>query len=356
VSNKNINLAKKWAMALGFSKESDNVWSMSLNTNIFKIDLKEEKIRYPKLIKIGRNTITNFEAEENFVVLNATINLVRQGYASENIEIEKGYRLGLNTKSGNADITVTDYDKKTFMIIECKTYGTEFDKAWKDTLKDGGQIFSYEKQENTSRVIILYAARLVDLEIEELYHAISLVDNDEFINTLENPQTYADAKGGDDKFNVWKDTYQYDYMVNGVLEKDIKPYSINKPKKTLDDLKDFSHSEVQKKYNEFASILRKHNIGGGENAFDKLVNLFLAKIVDEQQNSEDLQFVWKGTAQDTYYKLVDRLQKLYQIGMQKFLNETVTYVAEEDVKNAFRLRKSAAEDAILKYFKQLKYF
>ncbi len=71
----------------------------------------------------------------------------------------------------------------------------------------GGQIFSYEKQENTSRVIILYAARLVDLEIEELYHAISLVDNDEFINTLENPQTYADAKGGDDKFNVWKDTY-----------------------------------------------------------------------------------------------------------------------------------------------------
>ena len=145
-------------------------------------------------------------------------------------------------------------------------------------------------------------------------------------------------------------------MVNGVLEKDIKPYSINKPKKTLDDLKDFSHSEVQKKYNEFASILRKHNIGGRENAFDKLVNLFLAKIVDEQQNSEDLQFVWKGTAQDTYYKLVDRLQKLYQIGMQKFLNETVTYVAEEDVKNAFRLRKSAAEDAILKYFKQLKYF
>lgn len=128
-------------MALGFSKESDNVWSMSLNTDIFKIDLKEEKIRYPKFIKIGRNTITNFEAEENFVVLNATINLVRQGYASENIEIEKGYRLSLNTKSGNADITVNDYDKKTFMIIECKTYGTEFDKAWKDTLKDGGKYF-----------------------------------------------------------------------------------------------------------------------------------------------------------------------------------------------------------------------
>ena len=32
-----------------------------------------------------------------------------------------------------------------------------------------------------------------------------------------------------------------------------------------------------------------------ENAFDKLVNLFLAKIVDEIRNSDKLQFYWGGT-------------------------------------------------------------
>ena len=42
--------------------------------------------------------------------------------------------------------------------------------------------------------------------------------------------------------------------------------------------------------------------------------------------------------------------------MEKFLNEKVSYVAEKDVENAFRLRKDAAKEAILKYFKELKYF
>ena len=37
--------------------------------------------------------------------------------------------------------------------------------------------------------------------------------------------------------------------------------------------------KFKKKYNQFATILRKYNVGGCENAFDKLVNLFLAKIV-----------------------------------------------------------------------------
>lgn len=121
-------------------------------------------------------------------------------------------------------------------------------------------------------------------------------------------------------------------------------------------MKEITHDEVQKKYNQFATILRKYNVGGRENAFDKLVNLFLAKIVDEQQNQDDLKFSWKGVAQDTYFELVDRLQRLYQIGMGKFLAEKVSYVAEKDVEDAFRLRKDAAKDAILKYFKELKYF
>ena len=102
--------------------------------------------------------------------------------------------------------------------------------------------------------------------------------------------------------------------------------------------------------------MRKYNVGGRENAFDKLVNLFLAKIVDEEQNRDDLLFNWKGVAQDTYFELVDRLQRLYQIGMEKFLDEKVSYVAEKDIEDAFRLRKDAAKDAIFKYFKELKYF
>lgn len=346
---------KSWMNTLGFEQNED-LYSLIINSHKIEVDIQEQKIIYPKLKEIGRNTTTNLSSEENFVVLDIIIGLLRQGYSPDHISIEKGYKLGHNTKSGNADVTVDDNEGNPFLIIEAKTYGEEFEKEWKNTIKDGGQLFSYEKQENKAQVLVLYSSEVKDNKINRTYRAITLKDNTDFLATLENPKGYKDAKGGNDKFEIWRDTYQYDYVTNGILEKNIKPFEILKVKSKTSDLKIITHEEVQKKYNEFATILRKYNIGGRENAFDKLVNLFLSKIVDEQQNKDDLQFTWKGVAHDSYFELVDRLQKLYQIGMEKFLDEKVTYVAEKDVEDAFRLRKDAAKDAILKYFKELKYY
>lgn len=112
-----------------------------------------------------------------------------------------------------------------------------------------------------------------------MYHAIHLIDNTDFLSTLDNPKSYNDAKGGNDKFEIQRDIYQQDYVTNGVLEANIKPFEIEQAKYSIADLKEIAHDEVQKKYNQFATILRKYNVGGRENAFDKLVNLFLAKIV-----------------------------------------------------------------------------
>lgn len=111
---------------------------------------------------------------------------------------------------------------------------------------------------------------------------------------------------------------------------------------------------MQKKYHEFASILRQHNVGSHENAFDKLINLFLAKIIDETVNSEELLFRWKGAAYDDYFSLQDRLQKLYKEGMEKFIGEEVTYIDQKEVKSAFHLFKNdpdATRDKVLEYFR-----
>lgn len=346
---------KSWLEALNF-KNNQEIYELVINSHKIEVDYKNKKIKYPSLKEIGRRTTTNFSSEENFVVLEIIVGLLKQGYLPSQISIEKGYKLGHNTKSGNADVTVEDNDGNPFLIIEAKTFGSEFEKEWKNTLTDGGQLFSYEKQENKAKVLVLYASEVIENKINRIYRAIILKDNESFLSTLDNPKGYKNARGGNDKFEIWRDTYQYDYVTNGILEDYVKTFEINKVKSSIDDLKVINHDEVQKKYNQFATILRKFNIGGHENAFDKLVNLFLTKIVDEQQNKKDLQFNWKGVANDTYFELVDRLQKLYQVGMEKFLNEKVSYVAEKDVENAFRLRKDAAKDAILKYFKELKYF
>lgn len=348
---------RPWIEAHNFEEViKDKLFELEINNYKIEIDVENEKILYPNLKEIGRETTTNFSQEENFVVLDIIIGLLKQGYIPSQISIEKGYKLGHNTKSGNADVTIDDNEGNPFLIIEAKTYGSEFEKEWKKTLLDGGQLFSYEKQENKAQALVLYASQVSESLVERIYHVIHLKDNDEFLATLDNPKSYRDAKGGNDKFEIWRDVYQQDFRTNGVLELTIKPFEIGEIKSTISELKEITHDEVQKKYNQFATILRKYNVGGRENAFDKLVNLFLAKIVDEQQNQDDLKFSWKGVAQDTYFELVDRLQRLYQIGMGKFLAEKVSYVAEKDVEDAFRLRKDAAKDAILKYFKELKYF
>lgn len=102
-------------------------------------------------------------------------------------------------------------------------------------------------------------------------------------------------------------------------------------------------------------------MSGRENAFDKLVNLFLCKVVDEQQNPTNLKFFWKGRAYDNDFELQDRLQLLYQQGMRQFLNEDVTYINKEQIDEAFRfLEKDNDPDAtkatIHKFFIQLKFF
>lgn len=60
-----------------------------------------------------------------------------------------------------------------------------------------------------------------------------------------------------------------------------------------------------------------------ENAFEVLANLFLCKIVDELENPDDLKFYWKGIAYDNYFDLVDRLQSLYKIGMERSLDNGI---------------------------------
>lgn len=160
---------------------------------------------------------------------------------------------------------------------------------------------------------------------------------------------------------LWKNTYLLDYSTNGIFEADCKPFDIGQKKYSVADLKEIDSVSMQKKYNEFASILRKYNVSSKENAFDKLINLFLAKIVDETNNQSELKCLWKGAAYDNYFDMQDRLLSLYKIGMKKFFGDDIAYVENEEIETAFKFLKNASEEdvakqTILGYFRILKYF
>lgn len=332
------------------------------------VDFTDEKINYPEGIEADRNTTKNFSAPENFVVLECIIRLLSQGYKPENIVLEPKSPGGREDSNFYCDILIRDNEKRPYMLIECKTMDgkedDEFSKAWRKTLQDGGQLFNYYNTYRQAQYLVLYASDFVDGNPRCNYRLITMTDNKEYLESnpklLSFEKVSADNGTRDDFFRVWSETYGKDFATNGAFEVDVIPaFGVTKKKMTIDDLIVVDGQDIQRKYHQFAQTLRQYNVASHENAFDKLVNLFLVKVVDEVRNPKDLQFLWKGAAYDDYYSFQDRLQKLYQIGMKDYLGEDVTYIDNASIENAFRMQKNdpdAIKDTILEYFRQLKFY
>ncbi len=349
---------------LGFSEEGDEFVKNFPDIDAYlKVDFAGQKLIYPedKGLRVNERQTCNFSANENFVVFETVHRLFEKGYKPEHIELEPKWKLGRGASGGRADIWVKDFEGKSLLIIECKTPGREFRKAWKRMLIDGGQLFSYAQQARDTKFLCLYASDFDGDTLTYENYIVTLVDNDRLLEERKAsfPLAYRDATSTEDLFRAWKETYAQDYMTVGIFEEGIQAYEIGKSKYTIQDLRPVAQQDIQPKYHEFATILRQHNVSGRENAFDKLVNLFLCKIVDEIQHPSDLQFYWKGIAYDSLFDLVDRLQRLYRDGMKKFLKEEVTYIDNQTIQDAFKFFKNdpdATRDKILEYFRQQKYF
>lgn len=344
--------------------------TFSSSDAVISVDFKEQKITYPNGLEVVRETTLNFSKNENFVEFECIDSLLNIGYKPSQIILEKGMPGGHDDTGGFCDIIVKDNHNKEYLLIECKTTGVdeekddEFLKEWNRMKSKGGQLFNYYNSFRRAQYLCLYASDIIDNEIIPKYFIISMVDNKDYLASDSNLVGYDDVKaqggGRDDFFNVWKQTYNQDYSTKGVFESKCEPFKIGKNKRNLESLDIVKDDKtIQEKYNLFASILRKYNVSGRENAFDKLVNLFLVKIVDETRNKSDLQFQWKGAAYDDYYSFQDRLQKMYKIGMKEYLDEEVTYIDNKEIENAFKLQKNdpdAIKETIINYFRQLKFF
>lgn len=357
---------------LGFAEFKSGDWRKSFPEHgldcEMRVDFRSKTLTYPSLVTVNDKTTSNFEHDENFVVFECVVRLLDKGYSPEHLELEPRWQTtrGAATGGGKADIWIRTIDKQgikqSLCIIECKTAGGEFEKAWHLMCADCDQLFSYGFEHRETQFLCLYASDFVNDSVIPQYHLVSIIDNDEYLKNLKHKKipTYRDATNNKALFRAWKETYEQSYATKGLFEDDIQAYHIGKKKYTSADLAPVkSLSTIQRKYHEFATILRQHNVSGHENAFDKLVNLFLAKVVDETNNPQELLFYWKGVAYDDDFRLQDRLQSLYSIGMDKFLGEKVTYINEENVENAFKLfrrKPDETKETIRSIIHELKFF
>ncbi len=310
------NNFKKLLETIGFTYK-DNVYHKKINNEIVEADFINEKLIYPKGVTIEGDFTTNFSSNENFVVFECVHRLLSLGYKPEHLTLEPKWKLGHGASGGRADIVIRDNDGKVFAIIECKTAGKEFDEAWSIGLQYPSQLFSYAQQEGSTQIVSLYTSDFENEDVIPIYYVIHLIDNESNItrSAEEEIKLYKTSNRFDEKFNVWKDTYHQEAFTKGFFEEGSQPFTLGKRNYSINDLKEISHSDIQKKYHEFATILRQYNVSGRENAFDKLVNLFLCKVVDEKENPTNLKFYWKGLSYDSHFDLQDRLQQLYTQGM-----------------------------------------
>ncbi|EKK7635929.1 restriction endonuclease subunit S, partial [Campylobacter jejuni] len=150
------------------------------------------------------------------------------------------------------------------------------------------------------------------------------------------------------------ESYELQYFKQGIFEANVNAYKILEITPTFDNLKELKE---EGKYHEFAKILRKHNISGKENAFDKLVNIFLCKIYDETFNKNNLKFGYFGVMADTYANMQDRLMWLYKEAMKEFLGEKITFVSNEDIEKDFKqLKIKTLKEVMQNYIKELKFY
>lgn len=358
---------------LGFEKlnlkkldsKHTNIYTKTINSNTMQVDFTNQKLIYPQGIKINDATTSNFSHPENFVVFECVHRLLEKGYKAESLELEPKWQLGREAKSGKADILVRDNKNAPYLIIECKTAQensknkSEFSKEWERMQNNGGQLFSYFQQEKATKFLCLYTSDLENHDpesksIKYQNHIIQAFDNDEYLQEKELEKSYKKATNNTELFAVWKESYELQSFTQGIFEEQVNAYKILELTPTFSNLKELKE---EGKYHEFAKILRKHNISGKENAFDKLVNIFLSKIYDESFNKNNLKFGYFGVMADTYANMQDRLMLLYKEAMKEFLGEEITFVSNDDIEKAFKkLHAKELKAQIQKHIKELKFY
>ena len=299
---------KEKLIKIGFVEPESNLFVIEIGgyqiSVIYNLGKPENsKIDYGSKIKVWQKTTSNLTKDENLVVLECVVRLLQKGYRPESIELEKTWKSGRGT-SGRLDILIRDGESDVFAMVECKTWGEEYEKERNNLLENGGQLFTYLVQERSTKFLILYTSLISD-QIECQSECIDLTS----------------VKGSNNEalHKSWNKTF----VTGGIFEAEASPYNIQRVELKKSDLKELDENSGKGLFHSFAEILRRHAISDKSNAFNKIFNLFVCKIYDEDTHNlnDILDFQWKPN--DNYESLIKRLSYLYQHGISDYLGMSV---------------------------------
>ena len=324
---------KKLIKALGFTPKNNasGIFVKKYSNYAIEVDFEKNQFNFGGKIKFGdsQKTTQNIVKPEDWVVLECVDRLLEKGYQPKNITLEKTWKTGHGT-SGRLDILVTRDNGEAYLMIECKTWGTEFDKEYKNLEKNGGQLFTYFQQDKNAEILMLYTSKL---EKNVIRHKNIIVKIEE---------DYRQTANVKDFFERWNKLPK----TNGVFDSWATPYEFQSKALTKKDLKVLKQEDSSFIFNRFLEILRHNVVSDKPNAFNKIFTLFLCKIVDEDRSDdEQLHFQWIE-GEDNHISFQKRLTDLYRRGMRELLEKRVTDVSDDEFDSRFQQVEEVYRDEI----------
>jgi type I restriction enzyme M protein len=325
---------KKFIQVLGFKPKENTsgifhkIYSKCDNYEI-EIDFEKNNFIFGDRIKAESKITQNFSQAENWVVLECVNRLLEKGYQPQNIILEKTWATGHGT-SGRLDILVTHDDSSAYLMIECKTWGAEFDKEFKKLEKNGGLLFTYFQQDKDADILMLYASELDGNEINFRNEIIKIEED------------YRQTGNVKDLYERWNKLPKS----NGVFDSRAFPYEFKSEVLTLKDLKVLRQEDSSFIFNRFLEILRHNVVSDKPNAFNKIFTLFLCKIIDEDRDeNQPLDFQWRE-GEDNHISFQKRLTDLYRRGMKELLEKKVSDVSDSEFDTRFQQVEERYRDEI----------
>ncbi len=289
-----------------------NIKRLDPKEELVRIDLDRNEIRYNDKIKQHRKirVLTKEEIVRAYVVVKLITQL---GYTLDCIELEKEYIIGRRKKrtSARIDVLVKKPDNiyETFMIIEVKAPDT-YDKEI-DEIKT--QLFQLARLEKGTQYLIYYTAQVSDEQIKERVISVSFSIFD--------------------SYKKWETEGKPNLM--GIP----KEYAlIKKPiftKGGLPDLrKDIEKEELERIRKDLHNVLWGGGRYHGNEIFNFVMKLFLAKIYDEKETEKAYKFqiFYENGKAEKPEKTYKRVNELYKKALNRYLNFSKDEIKDRDVR------------------------
>ncbi|WP_322960304.1 HsdM family class I SAM-dependent methyltransferase [Mycoplasmopsis cynos] len=307
---------------------------LDIASNEVIIDFVKNKWSISEFNNYDHGRIFNLNFKENWSALILVCELLNKGYSKEDIHLEKSWKLGHNA-SGYCDLVLYKNNQAIY-FFEIKNLDEIHKYTSLKNDKSTKQLFSYLYQEKTARVGSFYSFNFIN-ETHQFFNI--------FINDI-----LSKAISVDDMFDKWNKAWDHtNFILNNNLF-DLKFKSLK-----YSDLNKIDHKSVKIIFNQFLSILRQNSVSDKSNAFDKMINLFIAKVYDElnedttfkvnNQTINGIRFQYiMGVDDDLSF--LKRLNDLYKQGMNIYMKKDIIDYTDDEInellnwnKNTDKLRK-----------------